>query len=145
MASNVILNYATERAKENPHEYLICCVLIRGGSIIRHRFNTAQVCGYRADVFNHQPTMHAEIAVLHNMPKDVLSGCSLLVVRVNRKHELTSAKPCLGCFKAIQKSGITKLEFSNYAGEIEKINPSLINISEWTKEISPQRIIAKEI
>jgi len=137
MASKSILNYAVKQAILNPHESKLCAVLYKGGSIIRSSFNTSQHIGYRADVFEFAPTRHAEQSVLHNVPRDILSSCSILVVRVNRKNEIVSGKPCKACLQAIQKSGISKLEFSNYLGEIEKVNAQLIDVDRWKKEISP--------
>ena len=140
MASKSILCYSIKQAILNPHESKLCDVLYKGGSIIRASHNTSQHIGYRADVFEFAPTRHAEQSVLHNVPRDILSSCSMLVVRVNRKNEVVSGKPCRACLQAIQKSGISKLEFSNYHGEIEKINPQLMDINNWKKEISPFNI-----
>jgi len=136
MASKRILNYAINQASLNTHEYKIIAVLHRGGSIIRSKFNTSQYIGYRSDVFAYSPTRHAEQSVLHNVPRDILLGCNVLVIRINRKGQLTSAKPCRACISALKKAGISKVEYSNYRGEIEKINAQLIDIDNWKKEIS---------
>ena len=135
MASNRILNYAIKQALLNTHEYKLCAVLYKGGSILRYKFNTSQYIGYRSDVFSYQPTRHAEQSVLHNVPRDILVDCNILVVRVNRKDQLCSAKPCKACISALQKAGINKVEFSNSNGEIEKLNAQLIDLSSWKKEI----------
>lgn len=58
--------------------------------------------------------LHAEIDALRKCN----NGDTLLVVRVNRKNELTCAKPCDNCLAAIKEAGIKRILFSDWAGNI---------------------------
>jgi tRNA(Arg) A34 adenosine deaminase TadA len=134
MSTKNIIKIAITTAKGSCNEFKFSAVLYRGGSILKVAKNSSKSIGYRWDLFEYEPTRHAEINVLHNIPRDVLKECGILVVRVDAMGNLTSAKPCRACLRAIQLSEISKLHFSTYSGEIEKVNPLMIDIDEWNKE-----------
>lgn len=138
MPSKNIVNIAMIAASTSEDVWKMAAVLFRGGAIIRVAVNSKKFIGYRRELFEFDPTRHAEINVCHNMPREVLKSCSMLVVRVSRKRgKLTSAKPCKACMRAMQLAGISKVYFSNYDGKLIKVNPSNINIDTWEKEFSP--------
>lgn len=141
--SNKILNTVIKMAKTSDHDYKLSAALYKGGSILRIATNNSKYMGYRRDVFEFEPTRHAECNCMHGIPRDVLEKCNMLVVRVNCRGELASAKPCRSCMQAIKAAGITKLLYTNYMGELEKINPTLVNISEWRKEPVPDEYIER--
>ena len=58
----------------------------------------------------------------------------MLVIRINKKKELVSAKPCKACLAAIKQAGISKVYYTDYQGNIQKINPVFIDLEDWDKE-----------
>jgi len=130
-----IIRVAIRAAKESSGDFKLSAVLYKGGSVLRVIGNSPKSIGYRRGLFKYEPTRHAEINALHNMPRDVLKECNMLVVRVDANGNLTSAKPCRACLMALKKAEISKVAYSNYNGEIVKINPSLIDLNKWHKEI----------
>jgi tRNA(Arg) A34 adenosine deaminase TadA len=137
MPAKNILNTAIKYALQSEEDYRVAAVLYKGGAILRCAANSIKFIGYRKNIFPFEPTRHAEVSVIHNMPRDVSAKCSLLVVRVSKEGTLVSAKPCKACFEAIQQACISKLYYSNYEGDIIKINPLKVNIEEWKKETIP--------
>lgn len=129
---------AEKAARESGHEFRLAAVLFRGGNIIRVSTATKQYIGYRQDVFQFEPTRHAEVAAMHNLSKEVLPGCSMFVLRLNRNGDVTCAKPCKACISAIKKAGISKLFYTTYTGSVKKVNPQKIDIDHWKKDI-PER------
>lgn len=121
-------------ARLSKEEFQVGAILYKGSSIIRKRFNTGKYIGYRKNVFTVEPTRHAEIACLHQVPRDILKGSSILVVRVQRDGKLTCSKPCLACYKAMVKSLVTKIYYSDYDGKIIK-QPIDIPFSTYKKDV----------
>ena len=135
MPAKNIINTAIKTAKESVEDFQLSAVLFKGGSVIRARPNSIKSIAYRKNIFPFEPTRHAEISVIHNIPRDVLKECSILVVRIDCNEHLVCGKPCKSCITALQKAGISKLYYSDYEGNIIKINPSYVDLNEWEKEI----------
>jgi tRNA(Arg) A34 adenosine deaminase TadA len=135
MPSKRIVEFAINGCKKSLCEHKIAAVLYKGGSVIRIACNNKKTIQYRKKYFAHgTPSRHAELNVIHSIPKDVLSQCSMLVIRVDNKGALQSAKPCEACAWSIYNSGMKKVFYSSYSGEIIKLNfDELIN-GKYTKE-----------
>jgi tRNA(Arg) A34 adenosine deaminase TadA len=68
-------------------------------------------CGYQ------DTTIHAEFAVIKRLGNvQHLKGCTLVVVRINRRNEVMGSKPCACCTKFLQKCigryGLRKVVYS---------------------------------
>lgn len=129
MPSKTIIKYARNACKKSSCEHTLAAVLYKGGSVIRVACNENKTLRYRKKYFFHgEPSRHAEMNVIHGMPRDVINKCSLLVVRVDKAGTFRSAKPCLACANALADAGIKKVFYTSYSGEILKLNFSeLIN------------------
>jgi len=135
MPSQIILKNAIKKANTNNNEARISACLYKGGSILRVVCNENRTLTYRRKYFAHGiPTRHAEMNVIHGIPRDVISKCSMLVVRIDKKGNLKSAKPCIACATALYDSGIKKVFYSNYSGEILKLDFNELVNGHYTKE-----------
>ena len=135
MPSKTIIKYAMDACKKSSCEYQLAAVLYKSSAVIRVVYNENKTLGYRKKYFSHgEPSRHAELSALHNMPKDVTAKCSLLVVRVNRLGELKSAKPCIACAQALKNAGVKKVYYSSYSGEILKLDFNELSSGNYSKE-----------
>lgn len=135
MPSKKIIEYAIKQANSSEGEFRLAAVLYKGGSVLRIVSNSPKRLGYRQKFFWHgEPSRHAELSAIHAIPRDVITKCSLLVVRVNRAGELTSAKPCEACAMALHNAQIKKVYYSSYDGTIKKFDLNQINFDNYTKE-----------
>lgn len=135
MPSKVIFNRALNACKSNSCEYKVAAVLYKGGSVIRIAQNNEKYIQYRRRYFEHgEPTRHAEINAIHSIPRDVIAGCSMLVLRLDSKNRIRSAKPCLACAKSLFDSGIKRVFYSSYSGEILKLDFSELINDNYNKE-----------
>ena len=135
MPSKAILKYAIDACKTSSCEHQLAAVLYKGGSVIRITPNDSKTISYRKKYFFHgEPSRHAEMNVIHGIPRDVIAKCSLLVVRIDKSGNLKSAKPCLACVNALYDAGIRKVFYSSYSTEIVKLDfKELIN-GQYVKE-----------
>ena len=123
MPSKTIIRHALAACEKNTGEHRLAAVLYKGGAVIRVATNNLKAIGYRRKYFDHdEPSRHAEMNAIHGIPRDVIEGCSLLVVRIDRYGALKSAKPCRACAMALYDSNIKKVFYSSYSGEILKLN-----------------------
>ena len=65
-------------------------------------------------------SIHAEVAAILRARVD-LTGCHMLVVRVNNQGKLRMAKPCAHCIKYLEYVGIKDVFYSNRAEQIERL------------------------
>lgn len=65
-------------------------------------------------------SIHAEIAAVLIARRDV-RGCSMLVVRINKKGDLLLAKPCEKCQDYMDFVGIKTVYYSTQEGKIERM------------------------
>jgi cytidine deaminase len=136
MPSKLIIKSAMIACKKSSCEHTLAAVLFKGGSIIRACPNENKALAYRKKYFEHgEPSRHAEMNAIHGIPRDVISKCSLLVIRLDKKNQLKSAKPCRACAKALYDSGIKKVFYSSYSGEIVKLDLNEIVNGNYTKEL----------
>ena len=135
MPNKNLTEYARRHAINGSGEYKLAALLYKGGAILRIACNSHKSLGYRRKYFWHgDATRHAELNAIHAVPRDVIEGCSLLVVRVNAKGEFTSAKPCFACAKALYDSNIRRVHYSNYDGDIVKLDLVNIDFNNYEKE-----------
>lgn len=131
----MIIDNVIKACEKSVCEHKLAACLYKGGAILRISNNQDKTMLYRKKYFSHAtPTRHAEMNCIHGVPRDVLSGCSLLVVRVNNEKELRSAKPCFACVNAIYDAGIRKVYYSSYSGEILKLNFEELLQGKYVKE-----------
>lgn len=135
MPSKTIIQYAKNACKRSSCEHTLAAVLYKGGSVIRIACNESKPLGYRKKYFAHgEPSRHAEMNVIHGIPRDVIAKCSILVVRLNKKNELKSAKPCLACANALNDAGLKKVFYSSYSGDILKLDFDELRSGNYSKE-----------
>ena len=136
MPSKNIIKSAINACKKSSCEHTLAAVLYRGGSVIRACPNENKSLAYRKKYFFHkEPSRHAEMNAIHGIPRDVIAKCSLLVIRLDRQNNLKSAKPCIACARALYDSGIKKVYYSSYSGEILKLDMNEIYTGNYTKEL----------
>lgn len=136
MPSTTIITTAIKKAMQADGEFRLAAVLYKGGAILRVTCNSPSPLAYRKKYFWHgDPSRHAELNVIHNIPRDIVTQCSMLVVRVNSAGELTSAKPCEACVRALQNANIKKVYYSSYSGNIERLDLHSINLDSYAKEM----------
>ena len=85
------------QAKKSPCAYRHGAILINKSKIINKGFNQMRPAAWVR--FNRNRdfaswTMHAEISCMHKVPREVLRGKTLVVVRINKSGNLVNSKPC---------------------------------------------------
>lgn len=122
------LKLAKETALCSEHEFRHGAVLFRKGEIFNSGSNSYRTVGWtqrqahrynRRKVVNH--SMHAEIACMHRIPKDVISGSDIFVVRVGIDNEFLLSKPCSYCEKVMRFKKIRRCFYTINNEEIGKI------------------------
>lgn len=121
MPTDFIIAEAIKEANKSTYKFRVGAILYKGPSIINRAFNTLGFIGYRKNIFEFEPTRHAEIACLHKIRRKRLKECSLLVVRINKNGNLVSAKPCSACLAALNLANIKKIYYSDYNGKILRL------------------------
>lgn len=136
MPSKYIIRRTIAACKKSSCEQTVAAALYKGGSVIRVCPNENKTISYRKKYFFHgEPSRHAEMNAIHGIPRDVISKCSLLVIRIDKNHNLKSAKPCIACAKALLDSGIKKVYYSSYSGHILKLDLKEVSTGNYTKEL----------
>lgn len=70
-------------------------------------------------------TVHAEVSAMSKIPKNMLNGADIVVIRNNGS--LKNSKPCLNCLNKMKKYGIRQVYYSDYGGNI---------VSEYVNEMN---------
>lgn len=113
MPRKQIIDLAVQTAKQSTHTQKLAAVIFNRKSVISYSCNYPE--SHRKKLhpkFSRYPTsIHAEVAAIIKARSD-LKGCSLLVVRINKKNQLLLARPCSWCFDYICHVGIKKLFYS---------------------------------
>lgn len=91
-------------------DQLIGVLLMKGGKVLARASNLSRPFGECNRGF------HAEERILrHRCAK----GCTLVVVRSNRKGQVsTMSRPCKKCFPLVQASGVKKIVYVDWDGKI---------------------------
>jgi len=69
--------------------------------------------------------LHAEIDALLKNKTD--NGYMMIIARMTKTGLIRSAKPCIGCFNAIQESNIKKVYYTNNEGELTLLDEEKYN------------------
>ena len=115
-----ILNRAIDEAKKSQHSARMGAVIFNKSRIISvgHNFK-----GSRRKLHprftRYQDSIHAEVGAILNARTN-LSGCSILVVRINKEEQLRLAKPCQKCKMYLDYVGIKNIYYSTSNPFIEK-------------------------
>jgi len=67
-------------------------------------------------------SLHAEAAVMHNIPNEVINGSTLIVIRVTRDGKLAESRPCNKCSKLLLEKRIKRTYYSTTNGSIERMD-----------------------
>jgi deoxycytidylate deaminase len=63
-------------------------------------------------------TIHAELSIFEKIPKRVVKGMDIIVIRINKKLQLRNSRPCKDCIDELKQIGIRKVYYSNDNGDI---------------------------
>jgi tRNA(Arg) A34 adenosine deaminase TadA len=91
-------------------------VLSRGGAIISLGVNSDRYCSvgknHRSDEKGN-PTYHAEISAILNLPRHVTKGATMYVARASKKDgTFRQSKPCTMCHEVLKERGIKRVIYS---------------------------------
>ena len=99
-------------------------VLVKGGNVINAAFNKENFCSFGKRFRNPNAgtaTLHAELGTVLGLDRSVTRGCTVYVVRVNRRGEYRMSKPCDMCEAALRHCGISKVFYSTNEEELEQM------------------------
>lgn len=111
-----IISTAVKAALTSTHAFRMGAVLFKGGVILRAACNDPRLVSWMSRYHKH-PTLHAEVAVVNNVPADILSSCKILVVRISNGR-LVMAKPCSSCQRMMYDRKIRRIYYSDENGDI---------------------------
>ena len=119
--NNSILKIAVGYAEKSPHRMRTGAVIFDKRYIISAGTNhpCRSIRHLRPKFTRWKGSAHAEVLAIINAKCD-LRGCSILVVRINRKGELRLAKPCDQCLAYLGYVGIKYCYYSTNDGIINK-------------------------
>jgi tRNA(Arg) A34 adenosine deaminase TadA len=109
---------AVEVAAPNDYQFRHGAVLFRGKRMHntgRNRSRPVFWVQYQARPVGTKPeslSMHAEVSCMHRVPKDIIEGSNVLVVRLSKTGDLTFSKPCGTCQHEMKRKKIAKCYFS---------------------------------
>lgn len=127
-----LLKEAIKEAKKSDLCFRVGAVVFRGPTIISRGHNSNSYLDW-AKTTHKYPTRHAELDAINNVSRDLLRGAGIFVVRLTRKGDLSCAKPCKDCLYKLLKSGITKIYYTDFSGNILKLE--LKTLENYTKDI----------
>lgn len=114
-----LIKRAKRQALKSTHRYKMGAIVFRKKKVISKGYNVPTKFTHPSELplkYRKWPTsLHAEINALLSARQDV-KGASILIVRVNVKHELMDAFPCPYCFLYIKHMGIRKIIYSTSEG-----------------------------
>ena len=87
-------------------------VIVKGGSIISTGYNKHRNRAELIDVEDlpNGVTVHAEVDALKKTKNP--SGCTIYVVRIDRKGHIQMSKPCYNCWQVLTNSGIERIKYT---------------------------------
>ncbi len=96
----------------------------RLGAVLFHKnnvINTGRNFANKTHPKSNSPfkNIHAEFDAIISVPRFLLEGASLMVVRIGMTNDLLMARPCSDCYSLIKKVGIKRLYYSTNQGKIE--------------------------
>ena len=122
-----ILNSAIEAARKSiMYPYKVGCVCFKGKRILSTGFNQKRTSkGIPNKYKKYVETLHAEHhAIMKVKDKELLTGASILIIRITHGGRLSMARPCENCMASIIHFNFKNIYYSNENGEIimEKIS-----------------------
>ena len=120
---------------DNLHEgyNLGAVILDKRGCILNWGFNS-YIKTHPAMVLNRyyrveQIFVHAECDAIYSM-SDKVTPHTMVIARINQHGDFLCAKPCVGCYSEIQKSGIKRVFYTESSGELAELDTS-VSIDEY--------------
>ena len=105
-----LLILAKREAHKSPMAMTHGCVIVNGrGQILSSSFNHHRrkpIVGRRRD------SHHAEVSACRKVPRHMLAGTTLVVIRINRQGMLLPSPPCEKCTPFIHKMQIKRVYHS---------------------------------
>lgn len=110
---------AISEAEKSSHRQRLGAVIFKGKVEISKGYNHSErsVRSFNRKFIRWPFSIHAELAAICSARTD-LKGCSILVVRLNRKGELRYAKPCAHCLAYINFVLLRHVYFSTSEGKV---------------------------
>lgn len=118
---------AGEGVGRSNNNRLAACLFDRKHRVLECRANTykthplTQLFGDRHQSVVAYPHLHAEMHVCISHGLSHCEGLNLLVLRVLRNGQLSMARPCDICTKLIQHTGIRRVYYSDWDGQLERL------------------------
>ena len=109
---------AVKAAMEGIHScFKMGAVVIKGGRVLSRGSNLSWGCRYPVDTSNYIRGKHAEARAIR--PRIDVKGATIYIARVNKNDKLaTMSKPCKDCIQDIAKSGIRKVAYVDWNGDL---------------------------
>jgi deoxycytidylate deaminase len=105
----------------NGHSFHVAALLLRGKTLVKIGTNgykshpIARRCYPKSEMETFD--LHAEMSILHcARPDDVL-----IVLRFQKSGQLSCARPCPLCSRLIQKSGLSRVYYSDWNGVLTEL------------------------
>jgi deoxycytidylate deaminase len=120
-----VLSKLKKVAMNNGEVFHLAAILFRGKRIVKVGTNSNKTHPKFVRM-NKDGTESAELHAEMSVIRFAKPGDTLLVVRYNAIGELSMSKPCIHCQKFIKESGISKVEYTDWNGDIKdlKFEPS---------------------
>lgn len=64
---------------------------------------------------------HAEMILLDRLGSSLRPGETINVIRFTMRGQVTMAKPCVWCQKFMTRRGVTRVRYTNWSGDWEKM------------------------
>lgn len=112
MLSNSLIVAASCEAMKSEYKLQMGCIIFNKKKILSVGYNQVRSSTkIHPKYLAFKESVHAEVDAIIKARKE-LKGASLLVVRVNKKHQLRNAKPCNKCMEYIKEIGIKRIYYS---------------------------------
>lgn len=116
------LKVASEIARQGADDrsFFLGCVGIRGS-------DGKMVVSFNGKTKKPERSVHAE----YRVSRKLTPGSVIYVARIYKNGDLTLAKPCVSCIKALKHKGVDKAYFSINNFEFGQIDLNKINMSKY--------------
>jgi len=108
----------------NIHRFRHGALLYKGSRILNtscNKLSYTKFGGRFRDANCGIPTIHAELGVILGIPRHILQGADVFVVRLMRAGHFGLSKPCEMCRAAMQHVGIRRVIYSHNKTEFKQI------------------------
>jgi len=104
---------AAEMARHSNIQFQHGCVCVHNGKIIAKGYNHHCVPVVEPINETMKRTIHAEIDTCNKVARNLLSHCSIYVVRVNSKGEIVNSQPCARCKEILTRMKVKRVYYSS--------------------------------